>query len=170
MAPFKAIAVLQTQGLRIHAEPEPLHNYWNATKAAIQKSGLEPALLVGVLLSRVDHGPFLSGSNWVAKNECMCKLVSEMSDSQFDDLVEDMAFDRARLHDTDSLDLNENLPEEKEDLLAEPAVTTTGIFASGLALDPLNSCSPLHLRLRLKWTHLRPRKSRGSNPSLHCGS
>ena len=102
-------------------------------KNAVRKSNLEPTLLIGTLLSRIDHGPFLSGSNWVAKNECLRKLVSEMTQAQFDELVENMEHDHTKLDDEDGLQLNAHLPETKEDLLAEPAVTTTGIFAAWAA-------------------------------------
>ena len=131
MAPFKAMTVLQTQGLRVYIEPEPLHNYWNSVKAAVRKANLEPALLIGLLLTRIDHGPFLSGSNWVGKNECVRKLASEMSDLEFNNLVEDMMYDRARLHtagDVHGSNLDADLPVTKEDLLTQEAVTTTGIY------------------------------------------
>ncbi len=118
--PFKAIYALQGKGARVHIEPETLHPLWNSCKGALNASGLMIPLLIGMLMSQVDHGPFTAGTNFLHKKECMEFLVRNISYDHFITLLEGIRFDRCvSVHDDPAPGI---IPECKEDLLLEGAV------------------------------------------------
>ena len=116
-------------GLRIYADSDPLHPLWNNVKLAIRKSGLGPALLKATLMSHTDHAPFDSGVNLVTKKEAAEHWCQAASQRSFQELQENMAFDRGCSATHDGL-----IPQDVWDVLGESAVTSLGIYASVLAL------------------------------------
>ena len=122
--PFKSLHVLQYGcNLRVYAEGEPLHPYWNNCKCALKRAGFQPALLLGALMSNVDHGPYRSGQNLALKQEAAEHWVRNVSEDTWRQLQEDIVADRGRTEDA---------PETCQDLLKEKCITARGIFASCL--------------------------------------
>ena len=128
--PFKAMNTLAYAAprARIVPEPEYAHPAWNNVLLAIKKSHLQPIVLVGTLLSHVNHGPYKSGRTLQVKGEVCEAWVRGMSSEQFEALREEIAHDRSC--DVD----NDLVPDTKEALLNEPTIAARGIFDPWLAV------------------------------------
>ena len=126
--PFKAMYSLAYSDLqaRILTEPEFAHPSWNNVLAAINRSGLQPTLLITTLLSHVNHGPWKSGKTMMVKQEICADWVENMSSSEWESLREAIAFDRNVGLDSDEI------PSCPRDLLQEPTIASRGIFVPGL--------------------------------------
>ena len=114
-------------GYRVHIEPEMCHPLWNDVKNSIRRSGMQSALLKGVVMSNINHGPYNSGANMQLKYEALCSIVEHMSVSEFEELQERMAADK--MVEVDSGEV----PQSPQDLFEESTVKNRGIFASRLA-------------------------------------
>ena len=101
-------------------EPDSLHCQWNDLKNSYKRADFQPALLLGLVLSQMAHGPFLSGSNQWTRQQ-VADLVSEsMADSDFQSLRESMLRDRYN-------DPTE-LPESARDIPELRAIQSLPIF------------------------------------------
>ena len=112
--------------LRLHAEPEALHNLWNSVKNAAKRSGLQGSVLLGTLMSNVSHGPFGSGACALNKQRAAEVLAERMTPDEFASLQESMRADRDCEEDAE-------IPHAPEDLPRLRAVTSLGQFAPGSA-------------------------------------
>ena len=136
MLPFKSIYSLMTAGARVWVEPEALHCLWNSAKAAFKRSGLQPAVLLGSLMTQVNHGPYSSGANLLTKQEAMEHRVAHMTEEEWEVLQEEIFSDRLdHLDEVAGLDADEDFfgqdtPMAKEELLDAPSINTRGIFAT----------------------------------------
>ena len=93
--PFKSLWALQYNcHLRIYVEAEAMHSYWNDLRNAIKRAELQPALLLGIVLSQTSHGPFMSGHHLFSKQEAAELLAREITSSEFQELQEAMLYDR----------------------------------------------------------------------------
>lgn len=80
--------------LRIHVEPESLHSMWNDLRNAYKRSDLQPALLLGIVMTQMAHGPFLSGAHQTTRQETAQLLSEELSNADFQALRDAMLRDR----------------------------------------------------------------------------
>ena len=133
MLPYKSMYALMTAGARIWVEPESLHCLWNTAKAAFKRSGLQGAVLLGSLMTQVNHGPYASGANMLTKQEAMEHRIGHLTDDEWEILREDIAMDRLDfVDDLPGVDADEELasdvPMSKEELLEAPSVSTRGLF------------------------------------------
>ena len=112
---------------RVHSEPEYAHPAWNNVLLSIKRAGLQPAMLVSVLLSHVNHGPYSSGKTMEVKRELGEAWIQRMDSNEFEQLREQLAFDRCCDIDDDEV------PTEPEQLLAEPTIAARGIFVTCLS-------------------------------------
>ena len=119
--PFKALwQLMYGSHLRIHVEPESLHSMWNDLKNAYKRADLQPALLLGIVISQMAHGPFLSGANQHTRQETAELLSEQLSHADFQALREAML--RDRYYD------EAEIPEEPTDIPKLQSVRSLPIF------------------------------------------
>ncbi|CAL1172051.1 unnamed protein product [Cladocopium goreaui] len=120
--PFKALwSLLFNSKLRLYVEPEALHNMWNDLKNSYKRADLQPALLLGIVMSQSSHGPFGSGHHQWTKQQTAELLAESMTTSDFENIRESMT--RDRYGDTT------DIPESPSDLPDIPSVANFPIFA-----------------------------------------
>ncbi|CAK8995796.1 unnamed protein product [Durusdinium trenchii] len=110
--PFKALHALSFNSrLRLYTEPDSLHSFWNDLKNSYKRADLQPALLLGITLSQMSHGPFTSGSNQYTRVQTAELLSEILTEDEFQALREAMLRDRGGREDYVN-----HIPEQKEDL------------------------------------------------------
>ena len=107
--------------LRLHVEPESLHAYWNDVRNAYKRSDCQPALLLGIVISNMAHGPYMGGGNQYTREEVAELLSQKMSRDQFEELTESML--------RDNYGDNTAIPDSPGDIPDLPAVRNLCIFA-----------------------------------------
>ena len=107
--------------MRAHVEPECLHSTWNDCRNALRRSDLQPALLLGTVLSNVAHGPFGSAAVQWSRGEAAEALAQDLTASEFQALKEAMAQDR---YGEDTCDL----PTDATDIPNLRSVTRLSMF------------------------------------------
>ena len=112
--------------LRAAAEPEYAHPAWNNVLGAVQKTGLQPTILVATLLTHVNHGPYFSGRNLQLKQDMCREWIETMDNQTWEQLRDSIAADRCTTADSD------DVPQCREDLLKEPTIASRGIFEPGI--------------------------------------
>ena len=121
--PFKALwSLLFNSKLRLYVEPEALHNMWNDLKNSYKRADLQPALLLGIVMSQSSHGPFGSGHHQWTKQQTAELLAESMTTSDFENIRESMT--RDRYGDTT------DIPESPSDLPDIPSVANFPIFVA----------------------------------------
>ncbi|CAE7881470.1 unnamed protein product [Symbiodinium sp. KB8] len=93
--PFKALHALSFNcRLRCFTEPEALHASWNDARNAIKRAELQPALLLGSVMSQAAHGPFNSGHNQFSREQIAELMAETLGAGDFECLKEAMLMDR----------------------------------------------------------------------------
>ena len=93
--PFKALwALMFNSRLRLYVEPESLHCIWNDLKNSYKRADFQPALLLGILITQMAHGPFLSGGHQWTKERTAEIISQTITESEFQALRENMLNDR----------------------------------------------------------------------------
>ena len=95
---------------------------WNDLKNAFKRAELQPALLLGIVLSQMAHGPFLSGGHQYTRQETCEIIAQQLSHDEFQALREAML--RDRYYD------DAEVPESPEDLPTLSSVANLPIFVS----------------------------------------
>ena len=122
--PFKTLYALSYNcQCRIFCEPEELHGSWNAVRNAVKRADLQPALLIGSVMSQVSHGPFTSGQNQFNREQVVDILADSMPSADFQALRESMCMDRRGE--------GPEIPEDAGDLPNLEAVKSLSIFVGG---------------------------------------
>ena len=121
--PFKALwQLMYGSNLRIHVEPEAVHCMWNDLRNAYKRADLQPALLLGIVMSQMAHGPFLSGAHQATRQDTAQLLAEELSHADFQALREAML--RDRYYD------ESDIPETPSDIPTLRSVQSLPIFVS----------------------------------------
>lgn len=124
--PFKALHALSFNSrLRLYTEPDSLHSFWNDLKNSYKRADLQPALLLGITLSQMSHGPFTSGPNQYTRVQTAELLSEILTEDEFQALREAMLRDRGGREDYVN-----HIPEQKEDLPSLAAVQNLSIYVA----------------------------------------
>lgn len=97
-----------------------MHCMWNDLKNSFKRADCQPALLLGIVMSQMAHGPFLSGANQHTREETAKIIAETISQDDFETLRESMLRDRYG-------DTNE-VPEKPADIPNLSSVETLPIF------------------------------------------
>jgi hypothetical protein len=93
--PFKSLwALAYNAHLRIYIEPECLHCQWNDLRNSFKRADFQPALLLGIVLTQMAHGPFGGGGHQWTRQQTAEIMSETMSDGDFQALKEAMLNDR----------------------------------------------------------------------------
>ena len=80
--------------LLLYVEPESLHCVWNDLKNSFKRADFQPALLLGLTISQMSHGPFLSAGHQWTKQRTAEVIAETIDDTEFQSLRESMLKDR----------------------------------------------------------------------------